>query len=62
MIVIDEETGEVSVIAPACSRACSDLGPGDACPDCGHWSGVHPGVHNPALGSCALCLLLAMVL
>jgi len=38
-----------------CDRRCDDLGPGDPCQTCGHWTGVHPGCHNPGLSECAIC-------
>lgn len=31
---------------------------GEACPDCGHTSLVHPGEANPSLDVCVVCQLL----
>lgn len=30
---------------------------GVPCPNCGHTDLVHPGVHNPAISACLVCLL-----
>lgn len=40
-----------------CGRNCSEMNPGDACPECGHWSGFHPSVINPAVEQCPLCVV-----
>jgi hypothetical protein len=34
---------------------------GAPCPFCGHTTVAHPGEHNPALDSCALCQIAAAV-
>jgi DNA-directed RNA polymerase subunit RPC12/RpoP len=30
---------------------------GVACPSCGHSDLVHPGIHNPTVDACLLCML-----
>lgn len=34
---------------------------GGSCPTCGHATLLHPGPHNPALKSCPLCELVALL-
>lgn len=54
--ITTQVSGTLEMLLP-CSRDCSDLGTGDPCPDCEHWSGLHPGTHNPALKHCSICNL-----
>lgn len=41
-----------------CLRDCGDMNPGSACPDCGHWTGLHPSVVNPAIQTCLVCKMI----
>lgn len=45
---------------PPCTLSADTLVVTGACDACGHYSGLHPGIPNPGIDACVVCVLLRL--